>query len=117
MGDQLIKAAKIGVGAAILAALAMTGFSQKRTAKRPAPQTITAKGVASTQSPSLTGPGTGNLKLRAAFDYDGDGKADFTVFRPSDGNWYVKKSGGGTSLTPFGNPTTDYMTPGDYDGD
>ena len=31
----------------------------------------------------------------AIFDYDGDGKADISVFRPSEGNWYIQNSATG----------------------
>ena len=51
-------------------------------------------------------------------DYDGDGKTDFCVFRPSDGNWYLLKSGSGNafSVMPFGN-NGDEPAAADYNGD
>ena len=50
------------------------------------------------------------------FDYDGDGRADISLFRPSDRVWYIQNSGGGVSFTQFG-LATDKIVPADYDGD
>ncbi len=49
-------------------------------------------------------------------DFDGDGKTDISVFRPSDGYWYISKSSGGYSFLPWG-ISTDRPVAGDYDGD
>ncbi len=53
---------------------------------------------------------------RTLFDYDGDGRADLSVFRPSDRTWYLNRSQSGFSATQFG-LATDKLTPADYDGD
>jgi uncharacterized delta-60 repeat protein len=60
----------------------------------------------------LTGP--------TYFDFDGDGKADISVFRPSAGFWYIARPTGAPSqnfdAVQFG-ASGDLIVPADYDGD
>src|SRR3954471_20791702 len=89
----------------------------KKTAKTAAPESLIV-----IRPGRLTREGTdGKLgvppnKLRIAIDYDHDGRADFVVFNPATNNWQIIKSSGGTIVTPFGLKSTDYLTPGDFDG-
>jgi subtilisin-like proprotein convertase family protein len=52
----------------------------------------------------------------ARADFDGDGKTDLSVFRPSEGNWYLNRSTDGFAVLTWG-IASDTLAPGDYDGD
>lgn len=49
-------------------------------------------------------------------DFDGDGKSDIGVYRPSEGNWYINQSQSGFKVFRFG-ASGDIPTSSDFDGD
>ena len=81
-------------------------------------------------SAQILNPGTGanNTSVVEAYDlplqfrrptrsdFDGDGKADVSVFRPSDRNWYLNRSTAGFTAVTWG-LSTDKPIVDDFDGD
>ncbi|MBK7708289.1 MAG: hypothetical protein IPJ30_21680 [Acidobacteria bacterium] len=49
-------------------------------------------------------------------DFDGDGKADPSIYRPATGIWYMNRSTQGFNAMQLG-IATDVITPADFDGD
>jgi len=73
---------------------------------------ITAYVSANNSCLSEASTSTGNVP----FDFDGDGRSDISVFRPSNGVWYLDRSGSGFTAFQFGT-MGDKAVAADYDGD
>ncbi len=58
----------------------------------------------------------GPTAVNSRADFDGDGRTDLSVFRPSEGNWYLNRSTDGFVVINWG-LAADSLTPGDFDGD
>lgn len=72
-------------------------------------ENITGKN--STENQNLT------TTLGTPFDFDGDGKADFSTWRRNNGNWSIyNRQTGQTDSLQLGS-TGNQIAPGDYDGD
>jgi hypothetical protein len=55
--------------------------------------------------------------IRVQGDYDGDGKADVSVFRPSNSYWYRLNSSNGDFIAHQFGLAGDMPVPADYNGD
>jgi uncharacterized delta-60 repeat protein len=59
----------------------------------------------------------GDTPRKVAYDFDDDGLAELSVFRPSNGVWYLNRSTLGFYATQLGGSSNDRIAPADFDGD
>ena len=59
----------------------------------------------------------GSLGASTFGDFDGDGRADLAVYRPTTAQWLIQQSAAGPRLAAFGAPGVDIPLVGDFDGD
>lgn len=71
----------------------------------------------STNTVAYTADWGDNADVTAPADYDGDGKMDKAVWRPSEGNWYIIQSQTNTIRLEGWGQSGDKPAPADYDGD
>jgi uncharacterized delta-60 repeat protein len=57
------------------------------------------------------------IAYKTLFDFDGDRKADVSIFRPSENKWYILRSFDSVLWQPVFAITGDVPVPADYDGD
>jgi YVTN family beta-propeller protein len=80
--------------------------------------TVNANQTSGTYTIAAVGSGTSGPPLSHLHsDFDGDGKSDIAVFRPSTTQWFIKNSGSQTDLVYAWGGFGDIPVPGDYDGD
>jgi hypothetical protein len=73
--------------------------------------------VSAAVSTSLTINGSSSPSRRPPTDYTGDGRADYAVWRPSTGQWWVRDAATGVQSGPLWGQNGDIPVPGDYTGD
>lgn len=82
------------------------------------PDPAAANGTAVSQAFRFTVFGEATAVASAKFvDFDGDGKTDVSVFRPSSGDWFVSNSSDSSFTGLHFGIGTDNVVPADYDGD
>ena len=73
--------------------------------------------VDQTSQPGISRLSVVALRTVARFDFDGDGKSDVAVFRPSENKWYILRSSDFGVEQPVFAISGDLPVPSDFDGD
>jgi hypothetical protein len=92
-------------------------FSSAIDIEAPGPDRDSGSGIIMADTAVAAAVAPPPVTTRNYGDFDGDGGADITVFRPSNGVWYTLRSGTSTLSTVQFGIRGDVPVPGDYDDD
>ena len=67
-------------------------------------------------APQQTPPPSPQADIPVPGDYDGLGRAEMALYRPSTGQWFINSPVTGTRTVSFGMPNVDIPVPASYDG-
>ncbi|HEX8247900.1 MAG TPA: FG-GAP-like repeat-containing protein [Pyrinomonadaceae bacterium] len=100
-------------------AIGATGGRVRTLLAEPDGKIIVGGFFSAIENVSRTGLGRLNnaLSIRPLFDFDGDGRSDLSVFRPSNGSWYITNSSNNSFTGVQFGTNGDLIAPADYDGD
>jgi hypothetical protein len=111
-GEQCSWQTSANAGWIFVTSAAQTGSGTATFSVQPNPSSSARSAIITIGAQSVTVNQAGASGKR--FDFDGDNKADISVFR--QGSWYLLQSTAGFSAAQFG-ISTDRLVPADYDGD
>lgn len=94
-----------------------TGLPVDVSQRHPLSRQLTAEEAAFYRNPANVLGGWVPAQVHAPFDFDGDGKTDVSVFRPSSAYWYVSQSSDNGFVAQQLGASGDIIVPGDYDND
>ncbi len=79
-------------------------------------KTIAGNGAEAISKPADISVGAAQIR-RTPFDFDGDGKTDIGIYRPTANEWWINRSMTGQTFAVQFGAGGDVITPGDFTGD
>ncbi|HKP69514.1 MAG TPA: Ig-like domain-containing protein [Pyrinomonadaceae bacterium] len=114
-----VSSANVSVtGSGSVYTISVSGVSSNGQVVVSVPSGAAQDGVGNASNASTSSDNSVTVLVRkTAFDFDGDGKTDVGIFRPSSGQWWINRSSTGQTTAGTFGASTDMMTPADFTGD